>query len=160
MAMEIKALARECIEELFGSGRTSFLKDVSELSYIGHDPVRAKSVSLDDAMEIAESFRAGFPDLRCEVSDVVTEGSRVVCRWRMTGTHQGPFLGFAPTGKRVTFDGISEMRFHEQRLAEQWTLYDCLGMLQQLGILPSLEELAAARLPAPDLGPPRISAST
>jgi predicted ester cyclase len=154
MAMEIKALARECIEELFDRGRTSYLQDVSELSYVGHDPVHAKSVSLDDAREIAESFRAGFPDLRCAVNDVVTEGDRVVCRWRMTGTHRGPFLGFTPTGRSVAFDGISEMRFHGSRLAEQWTLYDCLGLLQQLGVVPSMEELVAARLPAPDLGPP------
>jgi predicted ester cyclase len=157
MAMDIKTLARECIEELFDRGRTNFLQDVSELSYVGHDPVRSKTVSLDDARAIAESFRAGFPDLRCAVNDVVTEGSRVVCRWRMTGTHRGPFLGFAPSGRKVAFDGISEMRFHEQRLAEQWTLYDCLGLLSQLGVLPSLEELSAARSAAEEPAVARFS---
>lgn len=157
MAMDIKTLARECVEELFDRGRTDFLNEVSELSFVGHDPVRTKGVSLDDAKQIAESFRAGFPDLRCSVNDVVTEGSRVVCRWRMTGTHQGPFLGFAPTGKRVAFDGISEMRFHDGRLAEQWTLYDCLGLLHQLGVLPSLEDLATARVIEGERGPVHLS---
>jgi predicted ester cyclase len=145
MASDIRTLAKECIEELFDRGRTGYLAEVSELSYVGHDPVRARSVSLDDAMEIARSFREGFPDLHCSVDDVVTEGDRVVCRWKMTGTNQGTFLGFAPTGRGVSFDGISEMRFHGGRLAEQWTLYDCFGLLHQLDLLPSLEALPAAR---------------
>jgi predicted ester cyclase len=162
MGTDIRTLARECVEELFDRGRTSYLSEVSELSYVGHDPVRAKSVSLDEQRQIAESFRGGFPDLRCSVSDVVTEGDRVVCRWRMTGTQQGPFLGFAPTGKSVAFDGISELRFHQGRLAEQWTLYDCFGLLHQLDLLPSLEELSSIRASeeraaARELGPPHLA---
>ena len=146
MGMDLKSLARTTIEELFDNGRTGYLSEVSQLSYIGHDPLSERSISLDDTMEIARSFRAGFPDLRCSVNDTVTEGSRVVCRWRMTGTHSGPFLGIAPTGRSVAFDGISEMRFHEGRLAEQWTMYDCLGLLHQLGVVPSIGEMNAARI--------------
>jgi len=148
MGMDIKTLARSTIEEFFDSGRTSHLSDVSQLSYVGHDPLSSKSISLDDTMELAKSFRTGFPDLRCAVNDTVTEGDRVVCRWRMTGTHQGPFLGIAPSGMKVTFDGISEMRFHGGRLAEQWTMYDCLGLLHQIGLLPSFEDMSAARIAA------------
>ncbi len=145
MGTDIKALARQTIEELFDRGRTGYLDEVSELSYVGHDPVRRKSFSLDDQKTIAESFRQGFPDLRCTVSDTFMEGDRCVCRWRMTGTHTGTFLAFAPTGRTVVVDGISEMRFHEGRLAEQWTLYDCLGLLNQLGVLSSIEEMEAAK---------------
>jgi predicted ester cyclase len=148
MGIDIKTLARTTIEELFDRGHAGYLDEVSQLSYIGHDPTRASSVSLDDEKQIAESFRAGFPDLRCSVDDVITEGTRCVCRWRMTGTHQGSFLGFAPTGRRVSFQGITEMRFLGERLAEQWTLYDCLGLLHQLDMLPSLEEMSAARIVA------------
>ncbi len=149
MATEIKALARETIEEIFDRGHPSYLADVSELSYIGHDPTSERSVSLHDAKEIASSFREGFPDLRCDVLDAITEGNIVTCRWRMSGTHRGPFLGFAPTGKQVEFEGITEMRFHGTRLAEQWTHYDVLGLLHQLGVLPTLAELSErqARMP-------------
>jgi predicted ester cyclase len=146
--MDLKTLASSTIEELFDSGRTSHLSEVSQLSYVGHDPISSKSISLDDTMELAKSFRTGFPDLRCAVNDTVTEGDRVVCRWKMSGTHRGPFLGIAPTGLKVTFDGISEMRFHDGRLAEQWTMYDCLGLLHQIGLLPSFEDMSAARIAA------------
>ena len=59
--------------------------------------------------------------------------------------HNCFYFPFAPTGRKVTVDGISEMRFHGGRLAEQWTLYDCLGLLHQLGVLPSIEEMVEAR---------------
>ena len=145
MGRDIKELARQTLEELFDKGRVSYLNEVSELSFIGHDPISGKSVSLDDEKAIAQTFRTGFPDLRCSISDTILEGDRCVCRWRMTGTHSGTFLGFAPSGRKVTVDGISEMRFHDGRLAEQWTLYDCLGLLHQLGVLPSIEEMVEAR---------------
>jgi predicted ester cyclase len=142
MSAEIKELARKTIEEMFDRGHPTYLAEVSELSFIGHDPTQQHSLSLAEEEQVAVSFREGFPDLRCEVSDCVTEGERVMCRWRMKGTHRGPFLGLGPTGKHVTFEGITEMRFHGTRLAEQWTLYDCFGVLQQMGALPTLAELA------------------
>lgn len=145
MGTDIRALARATIEELFDQGRTAYLDEVSELSYVGHDPVRRKSFSLDDQKRIAEGFREGFPDLHCAVIDTTMEGDRCVCRWRMSGTHTGNFLALAPTGRKVVVDGISEMRFHQGRLAEQWTLYDCLGLMSQLGVLSSFEEMEAAR---------------
>lgn len=158
MGMDIKALAQSTMEELFDKGRVGYLNEISELSFIGHDPVSAKSVGLDEEKKIAETFRQGFPDLRCSVSDTITEGDRCVCRWRMTGTHSGRFLGIPPTGRKVVVEGISEMRFHQGRLAEQWTLYDCLGLLHQLGVMPSIEAMVAEREAAEAPGPFRGAA--
>jgi predicted ester cyclase len=142
MSAGIEDLARKTIEEMFDRGHPTYLAEVSELSFIGHEPTQPHSLSLAEEEQVAVSFREGFPDLRCDVSDCVTEGQRVMCRWRMKGTHRGPFLGFAPTGRRVELEGITEMKFHGERLAEQWTLYDCFGVLQQMGVLPGLSELA------------------
>jgi len=156
MATDIKTLARSTLEELFDKGRIGYLNEVSELSFIGHDPASEKSVGLDEEKKIAEAFRLGFPDLRCTITDTIAEGNRCVCRWTMTGTHSGSFLGMSPTGRRVTVNGMSELRFHQGRLAEQWTLYDLLGLLSQLGAMPSIEgfvaERKAERAPGPFRG--------
>ena len=142
MGFDIKALARTTIEELFDRGHLSFLSDISELSFVGHDPTSESAVSLGEEKEIAGAFRKGFPDLRCTVEDVVAEGDRAACRWKMAGTHEGPFLGIRPTGNRVEFGGITLMRFHGERLAEEWTQYDCLRFLSQLGVVPTLRDVA------------------
>ncbi len=40
-----------------------------------------------------------MPDLAFFVEDLFAEGDRVVFRVMIRGTHQGPFMGVAPTGK-------------------------------------------------------------
>jgi len=147
MSAENKKLAEKTLKEMFERGHPTYLADVSELSFIGHDPTRPRSLSLAEEEQVAVNFRDGFPDLRCDVVDCITEGERVMCRWRMRGTHTGDFLGFAATGRRVSFEGLTEMKFHGARLAEQWTFYDCFGLLHQLGVLPSLNALAERRVP-------------
>jgi predicted ester cyclase len=142
MGADIKALAKKTIEELFDLGHLSFLNDVSELCFVGHDPLKEKALSLGEEKQIASAFRKAFPDLRCAVEDAITEGEQAACRWRMAGTHEGPFLGREPSGKRVSFEGITIMRFHGGRLAEEWTQYDTLALLSQLGVLPTLREVA------------------
>ena len=119
MSAEIQDIARATLKEMFERGDPTFLAEISELSFIGHDPTNPHSLSLAEEEQIAVAFREGFKDLRCEVVDCITEGQRVMCRWRMRGTHTGRFLGFAPTGKRVEVEGLTEMRFHGERLAEQ-----------------------------------------
>lgn len=152
MSAEIRELARSTLKELFDRGDPTFLAEISELSFIGHDPTNPHSLSLAEEEQVALNFREGFPDLRCEVTDCITEGDRVMCRWRMRGTHGGKFLGFDATNSRVEFQGLTEMRFHGTRLAEQWTFYDCFGLLHQMGVLPSLDAMAKwrERLPAGD----------
>jgi len=52
-------------------------------------------------------------------------------------THQGELMGIAPTGNRVTFTGIAIARIEDGKVAEIWENYDALGMMQQLGVIPS-----------------------
>jgi predicted ester cyclase len=135
MATDLKQVSCKVIEELFDAGHVEYLEEVSQLTFIGHDPI-AGTVSLHDQERVARSFRTGFPDLRCAVVDVVREGDRVVCRWRATGTHRGEFMGIPPTGRSVEFEGLTLLRFGGERLAEVWTQYDAFRILGQLGSAP------------------------
>ncbi len=51
-------------------------------------------------------------------------------------THQGEFEGIAPTNKEILTTGIFIHRIEKGNLAERWTAYDALGMMQQLGVIP------------------------
>ena len=57
-------------------------------------------------------------------------------RWTGRGTHAGDLMGIAPTGKQVTVTGISIQRIANGKIMEEWSTYDMLGMLQQLGVAP------------------------
>jgi steroid delta-isomerase-like uncharacterized protein len=78
-----------------------------------------------------------FSDLKRPVEDLVAEGDKVVARWTSTGTHDGSFQGIPPTGKTVTTSGITVFRLEDGKIVEEWSESDMLGMLQQLGAIPS-----------------------
>jgi predicted ester cyclase len=84
-------------------------------------------------------FRTGFPDLHLEAEDMVATDERLIIRVILHGTHQGDFQGMAPTGKRVAFTGIAMFRIADGQAVEHWGEMDILGMMQQLGAIPSPE---------------------
>ena len=77
-----------------------------------------------------------FPDLHATIEDLVAEGDRVVDRMTCEGTHQGPFMGAAPTGRHVKWSWIDIHRIVEGKVVEHWSEADTMGLLQQLGLVP------------------------
>jgi steroid delta-isomerase-like uncharacterized protein len=82
-------------------------------------------------------FRSAFPDLRVDVDNVVAEDDKVGCRWRSTGTHEGELFGIPPTGNKVDVTATVFYRVENGRLAEGWIARDDVGLMRQLGVIPS-----------------------
>jgi predicted ester cyclase len=61
----------------------------------------------------------------------------VAARIQVEGTHMGPGLGVPPTGQSVLFSGMLIARMSGGRIAESWNNLDQLGLLRQVGALPS-----------------------
>jgi len=80
---------------------------------------------------------AAFPDFRVTVQDQIAEGDKVVTRYVMTGTHNGEFMGVAPTGKRITITGLCLDRIVKGKIVEEWDEWDALSMMRQLGLAPT-----------------------
>jgi steroid delta-isomerase-like uncharacterized protein len=82
-------------------------------------------------------FHAGFPDQHTTVDDILAEGDKVAARFTFRGTQTGAFQGIPPTGKAVTMNGMAIWRIADGKIAEHWVLFDALGMMQQLGVIPA-----------------------
>ena len=81
---------------------------------------------------------AAFPDMRMDVQDVIASGDKAVARVRVSGTHQGEFMGIPATGNPVSLNLIDITRFGDDGLArEHWGVVDQLAMMQQLGVIPA-----------------------
>ena len=102
-------------------------------------------LSTDKALDPERVKRAfammhhAFPDLDVTQADYVTEKDKVAFRWMMSGTHEGDFMGAAPTGKRVAVMGMDIVRVGNGEILDYWGEFDVMGMLRQLGITPPLE---------------------
>lgn len=83
-------------------------------------------------------FRAAFPDLVLEVKDMFGAGDKVVTRFTIRGTHEGEFLGVAPTRREVVLDGIAIDVVRNGKRTDGWAQLDRLGLLMQLGAVDPL----------------------
>lgn len=133
-----KALVRREFAEVWNQGNLAAVDVIFGPEYVGHDSGSSEPMRGTEAVKrfFAEQ-REALPDLRSTIEDLVAEGDRVVVRWSTTGTQRGELLGVPPTGRRITLTGISILRIAEGRVLEEWTSWDALGVLRQLGAAPS-----------------------
>jgi predicted ester cyclase len=66
------------------------------------------------------------------VHDQIADGDMVFTRWSGVGTHDGPIMGIAPTGRRVTMDGHEVCRIRDGKVVEYWINWDAAGFVRQL----------------------------
>ena len=95
------------------------------------------------ARRAAEMYHSAYSDGRFNVHEQLADGDFVVTRWTGAGTHDGELMGMPPTGKWVEIDGITIDRIADGKIAESWTCFDTLGMMQQLGAIPEAQPAGA-----------------
>ena len=129
------ALVRRFVEEIFNKGNIAVAEEILAPDYLHHDPTHEFGSGIEGFKEMISLYRQAF-DLKIVLDDQIVSDDKVVDRWVGYGTHQGPFMGLEPTGKRITATGISIHRVKDGKIAETWNNYDALGIFQQLGIVP------------------------
>jgi steroid delta-isomerase-like uncharacterized protein len=131
------------ITEVFGAGKYDVVDELVAPGAIGHDPAQPGPIAGPEAVkESARGYRAAFPDLSFTVDQTVEQGEYVATRWTSRGTHKGELFGIAATGKEATVSGITIDRWQNGKVVESWTNWDTLGLLQQLGAVPSAMQTA------------------
>ena len=145
MSEENKALSRRAIEELFNMGKLEAGDEFIAQDHVHHDPTMPEEGhGLEHFKQFASMYRSAFPDVHIEIEDQIAEGDKVVSRWVARGTHEGDLMDIAPTGNQVEVAGMTIDRIAESKIAETWDNYDAMGMMQQLGVIPSPEQQAQA----------------
>ena len=134
-----RAVARRFFTEVANGGNLEVAKEFMPPEYHHHDPGLPPQLlgSRDAYIGHFPMYTAAFPDLSTTVDDMIAEEDKVVTRWTIRGTHNGELMGIPPTGKSVAASGITIQRFADGKIVEGWTNFDTLGILQQLGVVPS-----------------------
>lgn len=97
-------------------------------------------INREELLQALSMYSVAFTDQEYTVKDQLAEGDRVTTRTTWEGTHSGEFMGLSPTGKRISASGIAISRIENGRIVERWIEIDQLGMLQQLGLVPSPQD--------------------
>lgn len=133
---DAKTLVRRVLEEPW-KGNWDVLDQGVADTYVGYDPSQPEPIrGLDGVRANLQQYIDGFADARITVDDQIAEGDKVASRWTGRGTHTGEIAGVPATGKDVTVTGLTISRLEGGKIVEEWTTWDTLGMLVQLGAIP------------------------
>ena len=130
-----KALARRLYEEVLGRGNLGAADELIAPDAVDHEGEPGAPRGPETMKAFALALHSGFSGLRFVVEDIIAEGDQVACRFTMTGTNTGDFMGPA-TGRPVSVSGLDIMRFRDGKVVEHWGITDQLSLLEQLGLLP------------------------
>ncbi len=139
MSERYKTLVRRLFEEDISPGNPVVAAEIIHPDFHDHTNPPGMQHGLEGHNAIVALFHAAFPDMWWHMHDTIVEGDKIVVRTTMEATHTGDFFGIPPTGKRVSLDGIHILRIADGRIAEHWGNNDDLGMMRQLGVIPSME---------------------
>ena len=135
MSKANKAVVRKIREEGCRAGKLHLLDGLYTDDYVYHGTaMTGVREGLTGFKEMIAPYLEAMPDFQEKVLDQVAEGDRVASRIVGSGTHRGPLLGTAPTGRRITWSAITICRFRGGKIAEEWVEFDSSSVLQQLGV--------------------------
>jgi len=138
-AEQNKEVARRFFEDFCTGRRAELADELLTANHVYHDPQTPPGMpqGAEGMRQIVAIYQNGL-DGHWQIEDLyAAEDDHVVCRWTGTGTHKTEVMGIPPTGKKVRVDALSLLRLEGGKIAENWTAWDTLGLLQQLGVVPA-----------------------
>ncbi|MHA2277482.1 MAG: ester cyclase [Candidatus Kariarchaeaceae archaeon] len=90
--------------------------------------------------------RSSFPDINLTFDETVAKGNNIITRWTFTGTNTGSIGELPPTGKKVSYSGISLSHITNGKFSESWIIFNVLEFYKQLGftVMPPQEQTEAS----------------
>jgi steroid delta-isomerase-like uncharacterized protein len=135
-----KATVNRYFNEIMSQGRLEVIDELMAKDFIIrisslHEPFRGP----EGMKQFVTGLRTAFPDIQFTVEEQIAEGDKVACRFTSISTHQGEFAGIPPTDKQVKDHGTDIFRFVSGKIAEVWVSENALGLMQQIGAIPTPE---------------------
>src|SRR5271168_10880 len=137
MAQENATIVRRFVDEVITQGNIEAAAQYVWEDVIEQVPLPGQGPGLEGLKDILRVLRAGFPDIVFSIQEQIAENDKVASRFEWTGTHRGEFLGIPATGRPVRVWGIVIDRLEAGRIKDTRILMDTLGLMGQLGVLPT-----------------------
>ncbi len=134
MQDEPESIARRWIELIWQQRDVEAVDRLHAPDFVDRSPGN-RGPTLEDYKRGLRDFFIAFPDFHTVIEDLVVDADNgsVAIRWTARGTHAAPYLGAAPSGKRIHFAGIEIIRIEKGRIVERWGEWDGMSILRQLG---------------------------
>ncbi|RZT26157.1 putative ester cyclase [Mycobacterium sp. BK558] len=131
-----KAVVRRNTEQVQGQGDFALFEELFADDFVDHTPQPGTSPDKAGVLVLYKRLRSAFPDFRPEIGWQTVDGDIVTTFKVYHGTHDGDFMGIAPTGAAVAFETVDAMRVRDGKITDHWGVANLYSVLQQLGALP------------------------
>src|SRR5258706_5691370 len=131
------ALGRRVFVEVYEEGKINLVDQLYADDFVDDSPGGGNGRGL--IKEAVAAFHKACPDLKIEIEDAFATETKVVIRYTGRGTQTGPLGEIPPTGKAIVVRGITVFLIENGKVKTEWTEYDRLGMLRQIGVVPGQE---------------------
>ena len=134
-----KQIFRRYFDEVTNQGNLDLVDEIFAPTYAHHDPANPDEAigGVKDVKFHLAALRKAFPDIAFHVEEMIEDGDEIVVRWSARCTHTGDYFGIPATGKSAVITGMNTWRMADGKAVEGWVSRDDLGLLQQLGVVPS-----------------------
>ena len=132
-----KRLYRRFVDEVINAGKLDAIDEIFGDDYVDHSAPPGAPPGKAGVRMVPAMFRGAFPDLHFSIEGLIGEGDVVSSRVVGTGTHLGNFLGTPASGKRATWGSFGFFRVAGGKIVEHWGMPDLLGLMQQIGAIPT-----------------------
>ena len=132
---ENKAIARRAFEEILSQGHFELAEQLYAKDFVNHGI--HSNAGLEEDQAALKGWHQAFPDIAIVPEKLIAEGDLVSIYWIARGTNTGTGNGLPATGKKAELSGITIWRIVDGKIKEEWSAFDQLSMMQQLGLLPT-----------------------
>ena len=144
MSSENKQVVRKLFNDLLNKGNLAVADEIIAAHHVHHDPATPDfGKGPEGQKQVISLYRNAFPDLKFTIDHMIDADDFVTTRYTSTGTHKGELWGIASTDKTIKVGGMAINRISRGRIVETWVIWDALGLMQQLGVVPALEKAKA-----------------
>ena len=144
MTRDNQEKSRRIFEEVWNQKNLGLIDELVATDYVHHDVQSADQKGIEAYKQFVDLYLKAFPDIRFNIEDEISDGDTAVIRWTVTGTHNGDLPGLPRTGRPISVTGITIARLSDGKFIESWNNWDALGMMQQLGAVPTEAKSRAA----------------
>ena len=130
-----KAIATRAFEEILSKGRFEVVEQLYAKDFVNHGVHRDATLEEDQAA--LKGWHQAFSDIAITLEKLIAEGDLVNVYWVARGTNTGVGNGLPATGKKAELAGITIWRIVDGKIKEEWSAFDQLSMMQQLGLIPA-----------------------
>ena len=128
-----KATAKRAFEEILSHGRFELAQQLYAKDFVNHGI--HSNASLEEDQTALKGWHAAFPDVVALPEKLIAEDDLVTIYWIARGTNTGTCNGLPATGKKAELAGITIWRIVEGKIKDEWSTFDQLSMMRQLGLL-------------------------